>query len=155
MAGLSVKMKPLEYARRKYYKAAENSPRIFQEMTNQLADVALEWARLYTPVKSGKLQEAWKIVHTGKYVNTLVNEKDYASHVNDGHWMGKDRFVPGEWQGNQFIYKRYTGKSRGMFVRNQWIDGQNFLEKTVAVVEDVEAEKYGRRIVEMIREEIK
>ena len=41
---------------------------------------------------------------------------EYASFVNDGHWLnpkGVDmRWVPGEWQGERFIYQ--PGGNRGM-----------------------------------------
>lgn len=156
MAGFNVKLKPLEAARRKYYKAAGNSPEYFRQMTDELAEVALNWMQFYTPVKSGALRDAWRIIHTGKYVNTIENPLEYASHVNDGHWMGRDRFVPGFWSGDIFVYQKYSGKSHGgMYVRNQWVDGHQMLEKTVAMVEDYEAEKYGRKIVDKIRGDLK
>ena len=54
---------------------------------------------------TGELAESWntasKTVPTGSdFTTTLENDKDYASYVNDGHWVidvhtGKPRYVPG------------------------------------------------------------
>lgn len=58
---------------------------------------------------------------------------DYASYVNDGHWLnpkGVDkRFVPGHWDENRFIYE--PGANTGMMLKQHWIEGSHYFDGAV------------------------
>lgn len=62
---------------------------------------------------------------------------EYASFVNDGHWQnprGVDmRWVPGEWQGERFIYQ--PGSKTGMLLKQKWIEGSHYFDDAIRLME--------------------
>ena len=62
---------------------------------------------------------------------------EYASFVNDGHWLnprGVDmRWVPGEWQGERFIYQ--PGAKTGMLLKQKWIEGSHYFADAIRLME--------------------
>ena len=62
---------------------------------------------------------------------------EYASFVNDGHWLnprGVDmRWVPGEWQGERFIYQH--GAKTGMLLKQKWIEGSHYFDDAIRLME--------------------
>ena len=62
---------------------------------------------------------------------------EYASFVNDGHWLnprGVDmRWVPGEWQGESFIYQ--PGAKTGMLLKQKWIEGSHYFDDAIRLME--------------------
>lgn len=62
---------------------------------------------------------------------------EYASFVNDGHWLnpkGVDmRWVPGEWQGERFIYQ--PGSKTGMLLKQKWIEGSHYFDDAIRLME--------------------
>ncbi len=68
---------------------------------------------------------------------------EYASFVNDGHWLnpkGVDmRWVPGHWTGPpgdknaRFIYE--PGAKTGMLLKQKWIEGSHFFDDAVRHME--------------------
>lgn len=62
---------------------------------------------------------------------------EYASFVNDGHWLnprGVDmRWVPGEWQGERFIYQ--PGAKTGMLLKQKWIEGSHYFDDALRLME--------------------
>ena len=62
---------------------------------------------------------------------------EYASYVNDGHWLnpkGVDmRWVPGEWQGERFIYQ--PGAKTGMLLKQKWIEGSHYFDDAIRLME--------------------
>ncbi len=62
---------------------------------------------------------------------------EYASFVNDGHWLnprGVDmRWVPGEWQGERFIYQ--PGAKTGMLLKQKWIEGSHYFDDAIRLME--------------------
>ena len=63
------------------------------------------------------------------------SEEEYTPWVNDGHSQQPGRFIPGEWNGNRFIYK--PGAKTGMVLKKSYVKGLHFMEagldKTVAM----------------------
>lgn len=61
---------------------------------------------------------------------------EYASFVNDGHWLnprGVDmRWVPGEWQGERFIYQ--PGAKTGMLLKQKWIEGSHYFDDAIRLM---------------------
>lgn len=62
---------------------------------------------------------------------------EYASFVNDGHWLnprGVDmRWVPGEWKGERFIYQ--PGAKTGMLLKQKWIEGSHYFDDAIRLME--------------------
>lgn len=62
---------------------------------------------------------------------------EYASFVNDGHWLnpkGVDmRWVPGEWQGERFVYQ--PGAKTGMLLKQNWIEGSHYFDDAIRLME--------------------
>lgn len=62
---------------------------------------------------------------------------EYASFVNDGHWLnpkGVDmRWVPGKWQGERFIYQ--PGAKTGMLLKQKWIEGSHYFDDAIRLME--------------------
>lgn len=79
-----------------------------------------------TPVDSGDLRRNWElsdvIIRGDDVYILLLNNMEYASHVEDGH-MQYARWVPGKWKnkGKKFVYLK--GSKTGMMLRTKWIPG--------------------------------
>ncbi len=73
---------------------------------------------------------------------------EYASFVNDGHWLnprGVDmRWVPGEWQGERFIYQ--PGAKTGMLLKQKWIDGSHYFDDAIRLMERMAPQFMERKI---------
>ena len=73
---------------------------------------------------------------------------EYASFVNDGHWLnpkGVDmRWVPGEWQGERFIYQ--PGAKTGMLLKQKWIEGRHYFVDAIRLMERMAPQFMERKI---------
>lgn len=73
---------------------------------------------------------------------------EYASFVNDGHWLnpkGVDmRWVPGEWQGERFIYQ--PGAKTGMLLKQNWIEGSHYFDDAIRLMERMAPQFMERKI---------
>lgn len=86
----------------------------------------------------GTGENVWKADKIGLSLEVGTNI-DYASFVNDGHWTNKRgtsiRFVPGEWQGDRFVYIK--GYNSGMILKRKWIEGRHYWESSLKAFEPV------------------
>lgn len=77
------------------------------------------------------------IVQEGGLQIEVGTNVEYASFVNDGHWLnprGVDmRWVPGEWQGERFIYQ--PGAKTGMLLKQKWIEGSHYFDDAIRLME--------------------
>lgn len=73
---------------------------------------------------------------------------EYASFVNDGYWLnprGVDmRWVPGEWQGERFIYQ--PGAKTGMLLKQKWIEGSHYFNDAIRLMERMAPQFMERKI---------
>lgn len=73
---------------------------------------------------------------------------EYASFVNDGHWLnprGVDmRWVPGEWQRERFIYQ--PGAKTGMLLKQKWIEGSHYFDDAIRLMERMAPQSMERKI---------
>ena len=73
---------------------------------------------------------------------------EYASFVNDGHWLnprGVDmRWVPGEWHGERFIYQ--PGAKTGMLLKQKWIEGSHYFDDAIRLMERMAPQFMERKI---------
>lgn len=62
---------------------------------------------------------------------------EYASYVNDGHWLNPKginmRWVPGRWTGEKFIYE--PGAKTGMLLKQKWIEGSHYFDDAIRLME--------------------
>ena len=69
---------------------------------------------------------------------------EYASVVNDGHWLNPEgvnmRWVPGHWTGPpgdknaKFIYE--PGAKTGMLLKQDWIEGTHYFDDAIRLMEE-------------------
>jgi hypothetical protein len=92
--------------------------------------------KLLTPSNTGFLRKNWELsaVHQDgdELYIVLFNNAEYASFVEDGYHQ-KPRFVPGEFNGNQFEY--IPDHKSGMMLTDKWIPGQHMARISMAKVE--------------------
>ena len=73
---------------------------------------------------------------------------EYASFVNDGHWLnprGVDmRWVPGEWQGERFIYQ--PGAKTGKLLKQKWIEGSHYFDDAIRLMVRIAPQFMERKI---------
>lgn len=62
---------------------------------------------------------------------------EYASFVNDGHWLNPKgvnmRWVPGHWTGERFVYE--PGAKTGMLLKQKWIEGSHYFDDAIRLME--------------------
>ena len=77
----------------------------------------------------------------------------YASFVNDGHWLnpkGVDmRWVPGEWQGERFIYQ--PGAKTGMLLKQKWIEGSHYFDDAIRLMERMAPQFMERKMQQWLK----
>ncbi len=73
---------------------------------------------------------------------------EYASFVNDGHWLNprgiEMGWVPGEWQGERFIYQ--PGAKTGMLLKQKWIEGSHYFDDAIRLMERMAPQFMERKI---------
>lgn len=78
----------------------------------------------------------WEISEGGLTI-TVGTNIEYAKYVNDGHWTcekgEKMRFVPGNWEGDRFIYT--PGAKTGMMLKQKFVKGKHFWEGGIKILE--------------------
>lgn len=77
------------------------------------------------------------IAHEGGLQIEVGTNVEYASYVNDGHWLNPQgvnmRWVPGEWQGDRFVYQ--PGAKTGMLLKQKWIEGSHYFDDAIRLME--------------------
>lgn len=86
----------------------------------------------YSPVDHGLLRQ-WAVTKRTTDSITIRSPAKYAGHVNYGHSQQPGRFVPGEWQGNKFRYKK--GAKTGMVLKKSYVPGRKFVERSINEVQ--------------------
>lgn len=79
-----------------------------------------------TPVNQGDLRDGWHRTEVSDGKTEVYNNTDYAAHVEYGHRQ-KERWVPGEWKGNRFIYD--PDAKTGMKLKPKFIKGKKMLHR--------------------------
>ena len=60
-----------------------------------------------------------------EFIIEITNPVHYASYVEYGHRQQPGRFIPGEWQGDRFVYD--PDAEGGMVLKNTWVKGRYML----------------------------
>lgn len=99
----------------------------------------------------GGRENVWEATDGGLTLEVGTNV-EYAEYINDGHWTNKrgqeSRFVPGEWQGDRFVYMR--GHNRGMVLRQQWIEGYHYWESALRIFNNIFPRALDRKVQEWL-----
>lgn len=99
------------------------------QAAKDLAGRLLNKVKKRTPVVYGSLRDAWAVMPVGKrgdhYTVVVLNNLKYASYVEYGHRQQPGRFIPGEWQGDRFVYD--PDAEGGMVLKNTWVSGRYML----------------------------
>ena len=101
---------------------------------------------LLNSFKMNDEKNVWELSEGGLTLEVGTNVP-YAKFVNDGHWTSNDstpgtrilndghraRFVPGYWQGDNFVHDPHAGG--GMMLREQWIKEKPYWDDAVNAFE--------------------
>lgn len=125
------------------------------EIAKNLAQRVYRSAVKRTPVKSGELRRAWsvsEVVNVGgaTYEIEIINSMEYASYVEYGHRQQPGRFVPGYWQGNEFIYD--PDSNTGMVLKVSWVKGRFMLTKAEQMVDSKKEKIIEKMLLEKLNE---
>ena len=86
----------------------------------------------------GGASNIWTISDGGLTLEVGSSLK-YAKYVEEGHWTNKkgvaQRFVPGYWAGDRFIYQ--PGAKTGMVLKQKWIEGKHFAQSALRILEQM------------------
>lgn len=119
----------------------------------EMANTALATIKDNTPVATGYLHNNWfvgKIEKKGDlYEIEIFNNVEYAGFVEYGfrsHW------VPGRWEGDQFIYEK--GAKTGMYVgkKNGWVEGRFMMRNGIKDIEEKLPAYLERRQVQLVEQ---
>jgi len=155
---MTMKYDQLVEFRNNLQKLAEDMPHVMDQLVVGEGVYAAKQAKLICKndepdiINTGNYRNNW---HSGdkatrtkrEYKIDVFNNADYASHIEYGfrsHW------VPGEWQGNTFVY--IPGVKTGMYVgpRNGYVKGRYVLRRAIKntkKTQDARLQRKLRRIV--------
>ncbi|MDD4690003.1 MAG: HK97 gp10 family phage protein [Eubacteriales bacterium] len=106
-----------------------------------------------TPVRTGNLRNRWELSEVFKQGDSLViviyNPVEYASFVEDGH-MQYRRWVPGTWQGDQFMYQ--AGSKEGMMLRTKFVPGVHMARISITKIENEIPQRYQRALNKFLKD---
>lgn len=101
----------------------------YLQAAKELSGRLLNKVKKRTPVVYGSLRDAWAVMpvekHGDTYTVVVLNNLIYASYVEYGHRQQPGRFIPGEWQGDRFVYD--PDAEGGMVLKNTWVKGRYML----------------------------
>ena len=91
---------------------------------------------------------------SGGLVLEVGTNVEYARFVNDGHYLNPQgvstRFVPGDFQGSRFVYRR--GASTGIVLRQRFIPGRHYWERANTIFRRIFDASLDNRIQEWLNE---
>lgn len=87
-----------------------------------------------THVITNHLRNSWQLTKVTRSGDTLrieiFNPLYYASYYEHGHKQTPGRYVPGYWQGQQFIYDPKS--KEGMVLKQSWVEGHFTCDLAIA-----------------------
>ena len=123
--------------------AGEQAISFLTRFLTQMGLRALAQTTELTPVSpgGGRLKGAWELSQVYLEPGSkdtlcidLINPELYASFVEDGHYQA-NRWVPGEWAGNKFIYQPGSRDS-GMMLQEQFIPGVHMARIAISRIQN-------------------
>ena len=78
----------------------------------------------------------WKLEEGGLTLEIGTNF-GFVKYVNDGHWKNpkgvEQRFVPGYWEGDRFIYD--PSSKSGMVLKQDWVLGKPYFDSALRILD--------------------
>jgi hypothetical protein len=106
---------------------------------------------LFNSFEKGTSSNVWITSNGGLTLEVGTNVK-YAEAVNNGHWTNpkgvETRWVPGEWRGDKFEYKR--GAKTGMLLRQQFVKGYHYWDSAQIIFEKIFGKTLEKKLEEWL-----
>lgn len=125
---MGIRIEGLDSFEKKLADIAQRLPEERDRFLKVEAELMKGRAKLNTPAVSGLLRNAWNRTQPVAGQIEVYNNTEYAAHVEWGHRQ-KKRWVPGHWNGDQFVYE--PGAKTGMMLKEKFIEGSGMLHKAV------------------------
>lgn len=107
-------------------------PQIRRKGLDYVANDLVRILDVNSPVDEGVLHK-WFIAEKSDSVYKIRSPAKYTPYVNDGHSQQVGRFIPGVWNGDKF---NYNPKAKtGMVLKQPYVKGQKFVEKSIRQIE--------------------
>lgn len=104
---------------------------------------------LLNSFQKGGAENVWHISNGGLTLDIGTRVK-YARLVNDGHFTGETRWVPGIWKGDSFEYT--PGAETGMLLRAQWIEGRPYWDTALVIFERMFGKSFEKKFEQWVKE---
>lgn len=93
----------------------------------------------------------WKLEEGGLTLEIGTNV-EYAKYVNDGHWKNpkgvEQRFVPGYWEGDRFIYD--PSSKSGMILKQGWVEGKPYFDSALRILDKMYPDFLDKKLQEWL-----
>lgn len=93
----------------------------------------------------------WQIGNGGLTLE-VGSSLEYAKFANDGHWTNpkgvEQRFVPGYWKGDRFIYD--PSAKTGMVLKQHWVEGKPYFDSALRILNRMFPEMLEEKMQEWI-----
>ena len=133
-----IDIKGLQKFKRELQKLEKGAEReeLIRECLIEIAKRAIRKVRKRTPVNTGKLRSDWKIGDIKKSGDTydvdIFTDNEYAPFVENGF---RAHFVPGYWEGKQFVYDKNAKTGMQVGKPGSWVSGKFMLRISTKEVE--------------------
>ena len=93
----------------------------------------------------------WKL-EEGELTLEIGTNVEYAKYVNDGHWKNpkgvEQRFVPGYWDGDRFIYD--PSSKSGMILKQGWVPGKPYFDSALRILDKMYPDLLEKKLQEWL-----
>lgn len=121
-----MKLEGFKYIEKKLARLAKTAPEKRDKFVARQGEILMGLAKNETPVDQGELRAGWQRSDVSDGKTEVFNNTDYAADVEYGHRQ-KDRWVPGEWKGERFVYN--PDAKTGMRLKPKFIKGKKMLHR--------------------------
>lgn len=112
----------------------------------------LDSRQLLASFEKGSDGNVWELTDGGLTLEVGTN-LNYAKYVEDGHWKNskgvKQRWVPGRWSGDRFIYDPAETES-GMLLKQDWVEGKHYFESALRIYNKIFQESAEAKLQEWL-----
>lgn len=106
---------------------------------------------LLASFQKGAGDNVWQIGNGGLTLE-VGSSLEYAKFANDGHWTNpkgvEQRFVPGYWKGDRFIYD--PSAKTGMVLKQHWVEGKPYFDSALRILNRMFPEMLEEKMQEWI-----
>lgn len=107
---------------------------------------------LLASFQKGSEGSVWNISDGGLTLE-VGSSLEYAKFANDGHWTNpkgvEQRFVPGYWKGDRFIYD--PSAKTGMVLKQHWVEGKPYFDSALRILNRMFPEMLEEKMQEWIK----